>query len=74
MKKTYGYLREVIAQHKVAPSTEGEDSKDFIDAFLKESNKVDKHESFNDFQLEVLCSELFGAGGEPTSVTLKWAI
>ena len=74
MKKTYGYLKEVIQQHKENPSSDGEEPKDFIDAFLKEMNKSDKHESFNDFQLEVLCSELFGAGGEPTSVTLKWAI
>jgi len=74
MKTTYGYLREVIQQHKLNPTDEAEEPKDFIDAFLRESNKSDKHESFNDFQLEVLCNELFGAGGEPTSVTLKWAI
>ena len=23
---------------------------------------------------QILCIELFGAGGEPTSVTLKWAV
>ena len=74
MKQTYGYLREVIQQHKTNVSEASEEPKDLIDAFLQEMNKPDKHESFNDFQLEVLCSELFGAGGEPTSVTLKWAI
>ena len=74
MAQTYGYLREVINQHKSNISAPDEDSKDLIDAFLQEMNKPNKHESFNDFQLEVLCSELFGAGGEPTSVTLKWAI
>ena len=26
------------------------------------------------FLLQILCIELFGAGGEPTSVTLKWAV
>ena len=25
-------------------------------------------------KLQILCIELFGAGGEPTSVTLKWAV
>ena len=75
MKKTFAYLKEVIAQHKLNASTDpDEEPKDFIDAFLQEMKKEDKHESFNDFQLEVLCSELFGAGGEPTSVTLRWAI
>ena len=74
MKSTYGYLRDVIKQHKTNISNENEEPKDFIDSFLREMKKPDKHESFNDFQLEVLCSELFGAGGEPTSVTLKWAI
>ena len=28
----------------------------------------------NHFNLQILCIELFGAGGEPTSVTLKWAV
>ena len=74
MNKTFGYLKEVIQQHKLNPSNDNEESKDFIDAFLKEMRKQDKHDSFDDFQLEVLCSELFGAGGEPTSVTLKWAL
>ena len=77
MSQTYGYLKEVIGQHKVeedTTNTETSEAKDFIDAFLKEMRKPDAHKSFNDFQLEVLCSELFGAGGEPTSVTLKWAI
>ena len=74
MKKTYGYLQKVIQEHKENLESEEEESKDFIDAFLKEMKKPDKHQSFNEFQLQVLCSELFGAGGEPTAVTLKWAI
>jgi cytochrome P450 family 2 subfamily K len=74
MGQTYGYLKDVIGNHKINQSGAHEEPKDFIDAFLKEQNKSDCHSSFTDFQLEVLCSELFGAGGEPTSVTLKWAI
>ena len=74
MAKTYGYLKGVIQKHKENISEPGEEPKDFIDAFLQQMQTPGSHESFNDFQLEVLCSELFGAGGEPTSVTLKWAI
>lgn len=73
MNQTFGYLKDVISDHK-KNFQEDEEPKDFIDAYLKEMKKSDKHSSFTDFQLEVLCSELFGAGGEPTSVTLKWAI
>ena len=73
MKASYAYLQEVIDSHKtVEPSAE--DPQDFIEAFLAEMAKDGAHPSFNEFQLLVLCSELFGAGGEPTSVTLKWAI
>jgi len=73
MKASYDYLQEVVDGHKSAePSSE--DPRDFIEAFLAEMSKDGAHPSFNEKQLLVLCSELFGAGGEPTSVTLKWAI
>ena len=73
MKASYDYLQEVVDSHKkVEPSSE--DPKDFIEAFLAEMAKDRAHSSFTEQQLLVLCSELFGAGGEPTSVTLKWAI
>ena len=73
MKASYDYLQEVVDSHKkVEPSSE--DPKDFIEAFLAEMAKDGAHSSFTEQQLLVLCSELFGAGGEPTSVTLKWAI
>jgi cytochrome P450 len=68
----HNYLQEVIDNHKkIKPSG---DPRDFIEAFLAEMAKDNVHPSFNDFQLLVLCSDLFGAGGEPTSVVLKWAI
>ncbi|TRY77256.1 hypothetical protein TCAL_17372 [Tigriopus californicus] len=73
MKHSYSYLQEVIDEHKVN-HTDVSSNQDFIDAFLSEMKKDGAHPSFNEFQLLVLCSELFGAGGEPTSVTLKWAL
>ena len=72
MKASYDYLQEVVDDHK--KNKPSEDPRDFIEAFLAEMAKDNVHPSFNEFQLLVLCSELFGAGGEPTSVTLKWAI
>jgi len=72
MKSSYAYLQEIVDTHKKEERTE--EVKDFIEAFLVEMEKDGAHPSFNEFQLLVLCSELFGAGGEPTSVTLKWAI
>ena len=72
MSQSYGFLSKVIGEHKA--SFDPETPRDFIDSFLAESAKPGAHSSFNEFQLQVLCSELFGAGGEPTSVTLKWAL
>lgn len=69
--QTDGQLQKIISDHKKRDQM---DSVDFIDAFLQEMKKPDCHSSFTEFQLQVLCTELFGAGGEPTSVTLKWAI
>ena len=73
MQASYGYLQEIIDKHK-NKKDRSEEAKDFVEAFLAEMEKDGAHPSFNEFQLLVLCSELFGAGGEPTSVTLKWAI
>ncbi len=70
---THDFLQEVIDEHKENRS-EGEEPKDFVDAFLDEMEKEDKHASFDETQLKVVCTELFGAGAEPTSVTIRWAL
>ena len=72
MNTSYEYLQEIVDGHKKLEKTE--EPNDFVEAFLAEMEKDGAHPSFNDYQLLVLCAELFGAGGEPTSVTLKWAI
>ena len=79
MNESYSFINDIIQQHVLnrmedAKNNNETEDRDFIDAFLSEMEKPESHESFNDFQLQVLCSELFGAGGEPTSVTLKWAL
>ena len=77
-KQTQGLLQRVIDEHKANYQEDGdggdENSRDFIDAFLAEMKREGAHESFEEIQLLILCIELFGAGGEPTSVTLKWAV
>jgi cytochrome P450 len=67
------FLQKTIDEHKVN-YVEGEESKDLIDAFLAESKREGAHKSFDEQQLLILCTELFGAGGEPVSVTLRWAV
>ena len=78
MDESYSFIDEIIQQHASArvhtDINNNSQDRDFIDAFLSEMENPNAHESFNNFQLQVLCSELFGAGGEPTSVTLKWAL
>ena len=79
MDESFAFINDIIEQHVSSRAEDdannnGREDKDFIDAFLTEMENPDAHESFNTFQLQVLCSELFGAGGEPTSVTIKWAL
>jgi len=80
------FLQEIIDQHKTKSMSDhhGEDSedegysdvepRDFIEAFLAEMDREEAHESFDEEQLRIVCTEMFGAGAEPTSVTLKWAL
>ena len=80
MDESYSFINDTIQEHVSkrreddANNNDNSEDRDFIDAFLSEMDNPNAHESFNNFQLQVLCSELFGAGGEPTSVTLKWAL
>ena len=72
--RTHDFLQEVIDEHKESRQ-EGEPARDFIDAFLDEKEKPGHHESFDDeLQLKMVCAELFAAGAEPTSATIRWAI
>ncbi len=72
-KQAQAFLQPEIDRHKES-QVGGGGERDLIDAFLSEMGRVGAHKSFDDLQLLVLCCELFGAGGEPTSVTLKWAV
>ena len=64
MGESYSFIDEIIQQHASAridsDISNNSQDRDFIDAFLSEMENPNAHESFNNFQLQVLCSELFG--------------
>ncbi|XP_027708573.1 cytochrome P450 2J2-like [Vombatus ursinus] len=71
-KKLQSFVKGVIKQHK--EDLNPEETLDFIDAYLKELSKDNIHSSFNEEQLVVCTLDLFFAGTETTSTTLRWAL
>lgn len=70
----FSFLREIIKEHQQTfdPAT----TRDFIDAFLVEMEKTKDNPS-NIFCLDNLIfttNDLFGAGTETTSTTLRWGL
>ncbi|XP_054835406.1 cytochrome P450 2J2 [Eublepharis macularius] len=66
------FVKDIIEKHKEAWSPS--QTRDFIDAYLNEMVKEDTTSSFHEANL--LCStlDLFFAGTETTSTTLRWAL
>ncbi|XP_072505765.1 cytochrome P450 2J2-like isoform X2 [Notamacropus eugenii] len=71
-KKLKSFVKHVIKQHK--EDLNPEETRDFIDAYLKELSKDDIHPSFNEENLVFCTLDLFLAGTETTSTTLRWAL
>jgi len=70
----HSYLRDIIKEHQDNYNPENEPS-DYIDYFLLEQKKnTDASSTFTETQLLVTISDLFVAGGETTSTSLRWAI
>ncbi|XP_078484970.1 cytochrome P450 2U1-like isoform X1 [Ciona intestinalis] len=65
-------LREIVHEHEL--SFDKDDIRDFMDAFIAEQKKNDKHSSFTDLQLLQYVRDLFVAGTETTTSTLRWSI
>ncbi|XP_014674506.1 PREDICTED: cytochrome P450 2U1-like [Priapulus caudatus] len=68
------FFEKEIAEHTARLDTEN--PRDFIDVYLTkmiELRKAGKHTTFSEEQLLVLVSDIFGAGSETTTTTLKWA-
>ncbi|XP_053105262.1 cytochrome P450 2J2-like isoform X2 [Hemicordylus capensis] len=71
-RKVKSFVREIIEKHKeeLNPS----ETRDFIDAYLKEMAKEDAGSSFHEENLLFSTLDLFFAGTETTSTTLRWAL
>ncbi|XP_067866204.1 cytochrome P450 2D17-like [Heterodontus francisci] len=73
-EKTIHFLQEIVSDHKKL--WDPNEPRDFIDAFLAEQEKM-KHvpkTSFLESNLLGTVSDLFAAGTETTSTTLRWAL
>ncbi|XP_036610278.1 cytochrome P450 2J2-like [Trichosurus vulpecula] len=71
-RKLGSFVKGVIKQHK--EDLNPEETRDFIDAYLKELSKDNIHSSFTEENLVVCTLDLFLAGTETTSTTLRWAL
>ncbi|XP_001381099.2 cytochrome P450 2J2-like [Monodelphis domestica] len=71
-KKLESFVVHVIKQHKEDQNSE--EARDFIDAYLKELSKGNNSSSFNEDNLVSCTLDLFFAGTETTSTTLRWAL
>ncbi|KAM4722835.1 uncharacterized protein WCC33_009006 [Rhinophrynus dorsalis] len=67
------FLKEKVSEHQ--KTWDPDYIRDFIDAFLLEMEKVkgDNDSSFNETNLLLTTYDLFSAGTETTSTTLRWA-
>ncbi|KAG8556417.1 hypothetical protein GDO81_018066 [Engystomops pustulosus] len=68
------FLKEMVSEHRKTLNPNY--IRDFIDAYLVENEKVkgDSSSSFNETNLIMTTYDLFGAGTETTSTTLRWAL
>ncbi|XP_032642885.1 cytochrome P450 2D15-like [Chelonoidis abingdonii] len=73
-KKVLDFIDELLKEHKTTWNLT--QKRDFIDAFLQEIEKAKEHagSSFNDNNLCMVTFDLFSAGTETTSTTLRWAL
>ncbi|XP_051891138.1 cytochrome P450 2J6-like [Pristis pectinata] len=73
-EKMVHFLQEIVADHK--QSWDANEPRDFIDAFLveQEKRKDNLNTSFQERNMIGTVIDLFGAGTETTSTTLRWAL
>ncbi|XP_038669773.1 cytochrome P450 2D15-like [Scyliorhinus canicula] len=73
-KQAIDFVQEIVTEHK--KSWDPNEPRDFIDAFLAEEEKM-KHvpdTSFQESKMIGTILNLFAAGAETTSTTLRWAL
>uniref|UniRef100_A0A8C4YU09 Cytochrome P450 2J2-like n=1 Tax=Gopherus evgoodei TaxID=1825980 RepID=A0A8C4YU09_9SAUR len=66
------FVREMTAKHR--EDWNPSETRDFIDCYLKEIAKADADSSFCEENLIVSTLDLFIAGTETTSATIRWAL
>uniref|UniRef100_A0A8D2LDZ4 Cytochrome P450 2J2 n=1 Tax=Varanus komodoensis TaxID=61221 RepID=A0A8D2LDZ4_VARKO len=66
------FVREIIDKHK--EDWNPHETRDFIDAYLNEMAKEDAAPTFHEEGLLHCALDLFSAGTETTSATLRWAL
>ncbi|XP_034978028.1 cytochrome P450 2J2 isoform X2 [Zootoca vivipara] len=71
-KQLRSFVREIIEKHK--EDWNPSEPRDFIDAYLNEMAKGDAAPSFHEENLLHSTLDLFFAGTETTSTTLRWAL
>uniref|UniRef100_A0A8C4VFE8 Cytochrome P450 2D14-like n=1 Tax=Gopherus evgoodei TaxID=1825980 RepID=A0A8C4VFE8_9SAUR len=73
-KKVLDFTDELVKEHRTTWNLT--QKRDFTDAFLQEIEKAKEHagSSFNDKNLHMVTIDLFTAGTETTSTTLRWAL
>ncbi|XP_056671012.1 cytochrome P450 2J2-like isoform X2 [Monodelphis domestica] len=71
-KKLQSFVTQIIKQHKEDQNSE--EAQDYIDAYLKELSKGDVSSSFSEGNLASCTLDIFFAGTETTSTTLRWAL
>ncbi|XP_041419529.1 cytochrome P450 2K4 [Xenopus laevis] len=72
--KIYKFLNETFTDHR--KQLDVNDQRDLIDAFLvkQQEEKLSSKKFFHNQNLTVLVTNLFGAGMETTSTTLRWGL
>ncbi|OCT81362.1 cytochrome P450 2K4 [Xenopus laevis] len=73
-EKLLNFLKETFTKHR--DQLDVNDQRDLIDTFLvkQQEEKSSSTKFFHDDNLKILLSNLFGAGMETTSTTLRWGI
>ncbi|XP_069823412.1 cytochrome P450 2D17-like [Dendropsophus ebraccatus] len=68
------FMKEIVSEHR--KTWNPNDIRDFIDVYIAEMEKVkeDSASSFNEGNLCMTTYDLFSAGSETTSTTLRWGL
>ncbi|XP_060078047.1 cytochrome P450 2B1-like [Ylistrum balloti] len=71
--ESINYMQQQIIDHR--NTFDPENPRDFIDVFIKEQSRQDPDNTvFEDFNLQVTLLNLFVAGTETTTTTIRWTI